>query len=260
MTRFILFIAAIILLCGCQKGQAQVNEHVEYYKGAIVRGDTTEKTIYLVFTGHEFADGGPLIINTLKRQGINASFFFTGDFYRNVEFKPYISDLIADGHYLGAHSDKHLLYCDWDKRDSLLLTKQEFNQDLVDNYKEMERFGVSTSQSLFYLPPYEWYNDSISVWTKELGLQLINYSPGTISHADYTTPEMKNYKNNTEILSSILSYEKTSKNGMNGFILLIHFGVDPDRTEKFYTRLHDVINSLRTAGYQFRTVDALSNK
>ena len=34
--------------------------------GAIIRGDTAKKNIALVFTGHEFADGGDFIVNTLK--------------------------------------------------------------------------------------------------------------------------------------------------------------------------------------------------
>ena len=38
----------------------------------------------MVFTGHEFAEGGNFIANTLQQQKIKASFFFTGDFYNNL--------------------------------------------------------------------------------------------------------------------------------------------------------------------------------
>jgi peptidoglycan/xylan/chitin deacetylase (PgdA/CDA1 family) len=51
--------------------------------------------------------------------------------------------------------------------------------------------GVNTLKLKYFLPPYEWYNDSIAAWTKQLGLQLINYTPGTLSHADYTTSKEK---------------------------------------------------------------------
>src|SRR5690348_4220582 len=82
------------------------------------------RQLSLVFTGDEFADGGDFIASTLKQKNIKGSFFLTGNFYRN--FKPLVQHLQDDGHYLGSHSDKHLLYCDWEKRDSLLVTHQEF--------------------------------------------------------------------------------------------------------------------------------------
>ncbi len=123
-----------------------------YDHGAVVRGDTTKKEIALVFTGHEFADGGTNILQTLQQQHIKASFFLTGDFYRSKEFAPLISQLKKNGHYLGAHSNKHLLYADWSKRDSLLITKQEFKKDLLQNYAEMKRFGISKSNVSLFLP------------------------------------------------------------------------------------------------------------
>ncbi|HEU4634516.1 MAG TPA: hypothetical protein VFS22_11050 [Flavisolibacter sp.] len=64
-----------------------------YYKGAVVRGDTTQKKIALVFTGDEFADGGNFIARALKKEKARASFFFTGRFYRNTAFKKTIQTL-----------------------------------------------------------------------------------------------------------------------------------------------------------------------
>ena len=163
------------------------------------------------------------------------------------------------GHYLGAHSDKHLLYNDWTKRDSLLVKKQEFKKDVLQNYAEMKKFGVSKTDAAFFLPPYEWYNDSIAAWTKEMGLQLINYSPGTRSAADYTWPELKNYQSSEAIFQSILNYEQTKPAGLNGFILLLHIGTDPKRTDKFYHRLPELIQLLKTRGYQFKKINELLN-
>lgn len=225
--------------------------------GAIIRGDTTKKNIALVFTGHEFADGGAFIAQSLKQQNIKASFFFTGDFYRNVPFRPIVQQLKKDGHYIGAHSDKHLLYADWNKRDSLLVTKEQFKKDLLQNYTEMKQFGISKSKAVFFLPPYEWYNDSVAAWTQELGLQLINYSPGTKSNADYTNPADKNYQSSEAIYQSILQYEQTHASGLNGFILLVHIGTAPHRTDKFYLYLPKLLKELKQKGYQFKRVDEL---
>jgi peptidoglycan/xylan/chitin deacetylase (PgdA/CDA1 family) len=230
-----------------------------YSHGAIIRGDSTQKKIAIVFTGDEFAEGGDFIAKTLKEQKIKASFFLTGQFYRNSSFKNIIQQLKSKGHYLGAHSDQHLLYCDWNKRDSLLVSEEEFQKDLLRNYSEMNKAGIKKAKAKYFLPPYEWYNDTIAAWTKELGLQLISYTPGTLSHADYTTTGEKNYRSSDTIYNSIVSYEKSKQAGLNGFILLMHIGAGPKRTDKFYLYLTKFIGYLKQKGYQFQTIDQLLN-
>jgi peptidoglycan/xylan/chitin deacetylase (PgdA/CDA1 family) len=229
----------------------------EHESGAIIRGDTNRKDLALVFTGDEFADGGEQIISVLSKQQVPGSFFFTGNFYRNPAFEQIIRTLHKDGHYLGAHSEKHLLYCDWNKRDSLLVTRDEFIHDLRNNYRTMKKFGISKKDAHYFLPPYEWYNDSISNWTNSLGLQLINYTPGTLSHADYTTPEMQNYRSSEVIYRSIIDFEKESSGGLSGFILLTHIGTSPERKDKFYDSLDVLIKELKNRGYNFSRIDKL---
>ena len=212
-----------------------------------------------MLTGDEFADGAELIADVLKHRNLQASFFLTGNFYKKKEFASAINQLIRDGHYMGAHSDKHLLYSDWTKRDSLFVTEKEFKKDLKRNYKRMERFGVSMKDAIYFLPPYEWYNKSIAAWTEELGLVLVNFSPGTLSTADYTYPGMKNFRSSDEIYNSITAYESKSSNGLNGFILLIHIGTDEKRSDKFYSRLDALLNELTSRGYTFMRIDELLN-
>jgi hypothetical protein len=48
-----------------------------------------------------------------------------------------------------------------------------------------------------------------------------------------------------------MAYEKTS--GMKGYILLIHPGTDPRRTDKFYNRLDSILNYLEEKKYTFHT-------
>jgi len=228
--------------------------------GAKVRGDTSKAEIALVFTGDEYADGGLHISDVLKQQGIKASFFLTGKFYRNSEFENLIKGLLKDGHYMGAHSDQHLLYCDWVKRDSLLVSQNQFSNDLLDNYKAMAGFGIDMKDAPFFLPPFEWYNDSISSWTSQMGLELINHTHGTLSHADYTVPGSRGYRSSDEIFQSILDYEASASNGLNGFILLSHIGTAPERTDKFYLYLEKLVVELKSRGYIFRGIDKLLHK
>jgi peptidoglycan/xylan/chitin deacetylase (PgdA/CDA1 family) len=240
------------------KNTSRQNEVVSH--GGIIRGDTTMKKIALVFTGDEFGDGGSYIAKTLKKEKIQASFFLTGNFYRNKNFKKTIKSLKKNGNYLGSHSDRHLLYCDWSKRDSLLVTHEQFTEDLQNAYKELKRWGIEKEEAHYFLPPYEWYNDTIAQWAKGMGLQLVDFTPGTRSNADYTFPYMGNrYVDSKTVLNSILNYEVKSASGLNGFILLSHIGTDPQRTDKFYKYLPSLISELKTKGYKFVRIDELLN-
>jgi len=259
-----LVLLLFFLTFGCKETREKVFEkstdstvNYSWIQGGIVRGDTTQHTLSIVFTGGDFGDGGNHIRQVMKSQQVKATFFFTGDFYRNPEFGSIIRNLKADGHYLGAHSNKHLLYCDWTRRDSLLVSRSEFLADLNANYSEMKKFGISAEEARYFMPPYEWYNDSISLWTKEAGFQLINFTSGTRSNADYTTPDMESYVSSEEIYQSIVNYEQNSVNGLNGFILLIHIGTAPERTDKFYERLEDLIHWLKNEGYILQRIDEL---
>ena len=236
----------LIFLCRCTSPSTK---SYTIAHGAIVRGDSTKQQLTLVFTGHEFADGAQPIRNILKKHNIKAAFFFTGSFYRNPNFNRDVENLLKDGHYLGAHSNDHLLYCDWNKRDSLLVNREEFLNDLEANYKEMERYGITKKQAPYFLPPYEWYNDSIAEWTADQGLQLINMTHGTLSHADYTTPDNSNYRSSKAIYNSILDFESKNTSGLNGFLLLMHVGTDPSREDKLYHLLEVLILELKSRKY-----------
>ena len=257
-----LFVSLIFLIVGNLAAQNSGLKDVaaakyQYDCGGIVRGDTTQRKLALIFTGGDFNDGGNFIRELLSKKGIHASFFFTGDFYRNPENAMLIKQLVADGQYLGPHSNKHLLYCAWEKRDSLLVTKEQFVQDLLANYQVMAKFGIKKENAAFFIPPYEWYNTMINQWTKELGLVLINFTPGTGSNADYTTPDMLNYKSSDWIYDHILAYEQSRPAGLNGFLLLIHIGTHPDRTDKFYRRLPELIEYFKQKDYSLVRVDEL---
>jgi endoglucanase len=250
--------ASLVYLMAAKENETLSAKKSTIEQGAIIRGDKTKRNIALVFTGDEFADGGNYIAKTLQQQHIHGSFFLTGNFYRNKTFKAIITKLKTNGNYLGSHSDKHLLYCDWTKRDSLLVTQQQFSTDLQNAYTELKAHNINKPQAHFFLPPYEWYNNSIANWTNAAGLQLVNFTPGTRSNADYTYPEMgSKYVDSQTIYNAILNYEQGNMNGLNGFMLLIHIGTDARRTDKFYYYLPKLITELKTRGYKFVKVNEL---
>jgi peptidoglycan/xylan/chitin deacetylase (PgdA/CDA1 family) len=226
-------------------------------EGAIIRGPLDKKRLALVLTADTYGEGLPSVLSAFEERQIKASFFLTGNFLRQPEFSPLVKRMIKDGHYVGAHSDRHLLYCDWDLRQKTLVSRSEFLSDLENNYVALARFGLDKNTSPYFLPPYEWYNQEIADWTREAGLVLINFTPGTSSNADYTTPADSNYLSSEEIYRRIISYEKSDPSGLIGFILLIHPGTAPDRTDKFYNRLGQLLDELTALGYSWVRIDQL---
>lgn len=218
-----------------------------YQDGGIIRGDPSVKHIDFVFTAADKADGAERILSTLRKYNIKGGFFFTGEFFE--KYPDVVHRLVSEGHYVGSHSYGHLLYAPWDKRDSLLVTHEQFDEDMFKSYALLRKFGITDAP--YFIPPYEHYNSTISSWARQLGLQVINYTPGTLTNGDYTTPEMKRYFSSKEILGKIREYERTDPHGLNGHIMLIHFGTDPARTDKFYDKLPGLIKELRRKGYSF---------
>lgn len=259
MTRITISFLLLFFFCCVNVNAQQSEKHFTYSYGGIVRGDSTRKELSLVFTADEYGEGLSTIIKSLRKQNVKGSFFFTGRFYRNKQYKKQILQLKNDGHFLGPHSDQHLLYCDWTKRDSLLLTKDSFENDIAKNMEAMKTNGVVIQSLHYFIPPYEWWNDSIAKWSKDKGLEIINFTPGIRTNADYTWPELTNYKSSEWIMNWLKEFIRKTPDKLNGSIILIHAGTDPRRTDKLYHCLSQFITSLKKEGYQLVSVDNLLN-
>jgi hypothetical protein len=61
---------------------------------------------------------------------------------------------------------------------------------------------------------------------------------------------MKNYRSSKAIYDRVMEVEK--KEGLNGHLMLIHFGTHNDRTDKFYKGyMEKMIKTLKRKGYVF---------
>lgn len=222
--------------------------------GAVVRMDNSLKTIYLIFSADEFGEGADQILKTLSRKKIKGSFFLTGNFLRNPKFENSVKRMIADHHYIGPHSDRHLLYAPWEKRDSLLVSRKQFDDDITANLEQLSKFGVRPEVVNYFLPPYEWNNLQITKWSADRKMQLINFTPGVGTNADYTTPDLANYKSSKKLTERLMKFESTNPDHLNGAIVLIHLGTNPDRTDKFYNSMDQIIEKLSKKGYTFKAL------
>ncbi len=228
-----------------------------WVRGGVIRGPRDQKRIALVFTGGDFGEGGLWILDALKLRGIKGAFFFTGDFLRKPEHREIIRRVLDEGHYLGPHSDKHLLYCPWEDRDKTLVSREEFEKDLKKNIDDLCAMGARREAITWWIPPYEWYNENISEWSLGMGIRLFNFTPGTLSHTDYTEADANNYRPNLKIYQSILDYESSHADGLNGFLLLTHVGASPKRPEKFFKYLPALLDELQRRGYTFPRLDEM---
>ncbi len=147
--------------------------HATIASGALIRGDSTQKKITLVFTADEYAEGLPVIQKTLADEQVKASFFFTGRLYRNKQYQPIIKELYRQKHYLGPHSDQHILYNDWKNRDSMLVTRDSLEKDYQQNISAMKALGIyKINQLPYFIPPYEWWNKKVEDLSKGMSQKL----------------------------------------------------------------------------------------
>lgn len=229
----------------------------EMYDNGIIRGPVQEKRIAFVFTGHEFAEGADTILEALARHEGHASFFLTGTFLADSNHAALVQRMIDQNHYVGPHSDRHLLYCAWEDRRTLV-TEEDFANDLIGNTMKIPGSGNEIRRfNRYFLPAYEHYNREIVDWARRLRWILINYTPGTHSNADYTGEADRNFVSSQAIYDSIVQRERADPHGLNGFLLLLHVGSGPGRADKFHTRFGGLLDYLAGKGYEFVRVDQL---
>ena len=227
-----------------------------YDQGGIVRGDTAVKKMCLVFTSYDRIDGYNAITQALMKHGVKGNFFFTGKFID--KYPDLVRQLVAAGHYVGSHSYGHFLYCSWSDRSRTLVSKKKFDKDIDKSFAQLSQFGLNKQNAQFFMPPFEYYNSTISAWARDKGLRLVNLTPGILTCYDYTYPGIKDgkYRDSQSLYDSLMQYERLHT--LNGAIVLMHLGTVPQRVDKFYDRLDDIIAVLQAKGYRMVTIDDLT--
>lgn len=224
--------------------------------GGIVRGDTSRRSLALIFTGGEYGEGTEHILDVLARQGVRASFFVTGDYLRRPEHQALLRRALAEGHYVGPHSDTHPLYCSWEDRRRTLVTERFFREDLERNLRDLRQLGApAPSRPGYFIPPYEWFNADQVKWARRMGLRLFNFTPGSGSNRDWAPEGHRGFVPARVIVDDVLACERKDPHGLNGFLLLFHLGAA--REDKVFLLLEPLLAELKARGYAFVRVDEL---
>ena len=230
--------------------------------GVVNRMDTTQKTVYLVFTAHysrndkgafENFDGIVPVLDVLKEKGVKGSFFPTGECFRVRKYRKPLKRIIREGHYLSAHSNKHLLLCQEDDTTVNLVTADSLARDIAGMEAELNKLGLNKKDYSWMIPPYEKYNQFSASVLRGLGYKLVNPTPGILTGEDWAPEGAPNFISGKEIMDSI--WEFGEKHSFNGVILLVHAMRYPDRkdADRIYTRLGEIIDGLKDKGYAFGT-------
>jgi endoglucanase len=251
-----LFVAGLISTFPCWAQAAGKDRLVRDKYGAIIRGELASKKLALVFTGDRYGESTEPILDALKSRKIRASFFVTGNFLRQPPLKRLLKRAIAEGHYVGPHSDRHPLYTSWEKREKSAVAKEAFVADLGKNISDLRAIGaIGRDGPIFFIPPYEHFNRDQVEWARGMGVTLFNFTPGSGSNRDYAPESDVHFVPSQKIYDDILAYERKDPHGLNGFILLMHLG--SGRKDPFHSRLGALCDELTKRGYEFERIDKL---
>ncbi len=182
-----------------------------------------EKVMYLTFDeGYEYGFT-PKILDVLKENNVQATFFLTKYF---IDKEPELVKRMADeGHIVGNHSNTHPEFP--------TLTSDEIYDEL---YATNARFKEVTGRDMdpFFRAPSGKYSERTLYLTRKLGYRSIFWS---MAYKDW---EVKNQPGKD------VAYNHVMDNYHNGAIILLH-AVSESNTEA----LDDIIKSLKAEGYRF---------
>lgn len=85
-----------------------------------------------------------------------------------------------------------------------------------------------------------------------MGLLPVNSTPEIETYRDYTTPDMREYYTSRQMIDQLLDFE--TDHGLNGAIIILHLGTQDERTDKLYSHLPMLLDTLISLGYHPKTL------
>lgn len=198
----------------------------------IHRIDSQKKLVALTFDDGPDPKYTPLILETLHRNGVPATFFVLGS---QADRYPKVMQWIKKaGHEIGNHGYHHF--------DLNKLTEQEIYDEIKRAEKSIYRTTGILSQ--YYRPPGGVMTHDVVNAVQSSGYDLIHWS---VDPRDWSL----------ERTASIIA-NSVKKNVTSGDIVLFHDGGLNQR--QTLAALQDLITDLRARGYKFVTVSQLMDE
>ena len=189
---FVILLAVIALLAS----YAIVAPGSQWLGRTLVSGDSQTPAVCLTFDDGP-GESTPLILDTLKRLGVRATFFLVGE---NVERYPHLARRIAEeGHEIGNHSFSHPYFC-W-KMPGRILWEIRRAQEVIQ--------AVTGRRPTLFRPPYGVRWVGLASILKRMSLTAVMWS---VSSVDWRFPAPR-------IVQRVIGRTRA------GSIILLHDGV-----------------------------------
>ena len=210
---------------GLKKNNNHTEPDIGIYKSildrnnAIYVGDKNEKVIYLTFDcGYENGYTNT-ILDVLKEENVNATFFLTGHYIKSAP--NIVLRMKNDGHIIANHSNKH--------KDITKIKSEEIKKEITD--LETMYYNLTGSHlTKFYRPPAGNFDDKSLSVVNEQGYKTMFWS---LAYPDW------NHNNSVEY-----TVKEVMQNIHNGAIILMH-AVSKSNAMALKT----IINELKSEGY-----------
>lgn len=177
-----------------------------------------KKVVMLTFDDGPSDEATAQVLDILKAEKVRALFFVTGYGVRREDL---VRRIDREGHVIGTHTMTH--------KNLTTLSRDGMMREIVPVNEAVQR--LTGKRPKYFRPPHGAYNQTLRGVLKELGMELINWSAGSLDW-ELTEPE--------RIVKQVLDTVHP------GAILLFH-----DTHRHTVQALPDVIKGLRERGYEF---------
>ena len=223
----------VILFVGLKFGISQtvnVSNTVNGKELPIYSVETDDKKVALSFDAAWGNEDTKIILDTLAKYNVHATFFMTGGWVEN--FPEDVKKIQAAGHDLANHSENH--------KNMSQLTDEECQEELMKVHNKVKEL-TDVEMNLFR-PPYGDYDDHVITNAKNCGYYTIQWSVDSLDWKDYG-------------VESIIKTVTEHKELKNGAIILMHNGAK-------YTAqaLPTIIEKLQADGYEIVPISELIYK
>jgi peptidoglycan/xylan/chitin deacetylase (PgdA/CDA1 family) len=222
----------------------------------LVRGPTGRREVFLTFDGGSNANSTPAILDTLKREGIHATVFLTGEYMQR--YPDLVRRISDEGHLVGNHtfSHPHLTTYSFNGRQATLSgVTEEFLKSQLQRAAEIYRLITGKTMAPFWRAPFGEFNGEILRWAQSAGYRHVYWTPH-LDTLDWVASEKDPlFRTPQQILAGLLKRAAAGPDGVDGGIVLMHLGTERDNGTRADTILPQLIEDWKTRGYTFATVD-----
>ncbi len=230
-------------------------DSVTFASGAVIRGPVDQPRFAILFSCRQPDEVSPAVLPALQAASAKASFFVSSDFLNQPAGRTLAQSLLAQGHYVGPQADTwtQLSQRPADPATSGVGTVPP---DVAGHLKQLAALGVAPTDVRYFLPTSDQLTLPVAERARAMGLTMVAGTPGTLSFATATIEGTKEFASSQAIVDSILKVGNENK-GLNGFLLLFPLEAGARRSDKFYARFGELLNTLQKRGYEFVRVDEL---